>query len=116
MMTIWHLLLLAVLQSPTDMSSDAVGAHDAELPGVLVEHVSLDELRRQVTSQDYTPVPRSQLKDLLRNDRSAAPVTAALPRIREAHYAARLNGNAWIRVSWIWKSIPNHGHPILVHC
>ena len=92
MMTIWHLLLLAVLQSPTDMSSDAVRAHDAELPGVLVEHVSLDELRRQVTSQDYTPVPRSQLKDLLRNDRSAGPVTAALPRIREAHYAARLNG------------------------
>ncbi|MEO7171801.1 hypothetical protein, partial [Flavobacterium sp.] len=91
-MTFWHLLLFAVLQGPTDVSSDAVAARDAEMPGVLVERVPLVELRQRVADKDYVPVPRSQLQDLLRNDRSSAPVTEALPRIREARYGARLHG------------------------
>ena len=91
-MTFWYLLLFAVLQGPTDVSSAAVAARDAALPGVLVERVPLDELRKRVAGKDYVPVPRSQLQDLLKNDRSAAPVTDALPRIREARYVARLNG------------------------
>ena len=92
MMTFWQMLLCAILQGPTDVSSDAIAARDAELPGVLVERVPLAELRLRVVGKDYVPVPRSQLQDLLKNDRSAAPVAAALPRIREARYVARLNG------------------------
>ncbi len=91
-MTIWHLLLCALLQGPTGVSSDAVAARDAELPGMLVERVPLDKLRQRVADKDYVPVPRSQLQDLLKHDRSAAPATEALPRIREARYVARLNG------------------------
>ncbi|RLT22728.1 MAG: hypothetical protein DWI29_00280, partial [Planctomycetota bacterium] len=92
MMTFWQMLLCAILQGPTDVSSDAIAARDAELPGVLVERVPLAELRLRVVGMDYVPVPRSQLQDLLKNDRSAAPVAATLPRIREARYVARLNG------------------------
>lgn len=91
-MTFWLLFLFAVLQGPTDVSSDAVAARDPELPGVLVQHVPLDALRQRVADKEYVPVPRSQLQDLLKNDRSIAPVTATLPRIREARYVARLNG------------------------
>ena len=62
------------------------------MPGVLVERVPLNELRQRVAGKDYVPVPRSQLEALLKNDRNAAPITATLPRIREARYVARLNG------------------------
>jgi len=92
MMTFWQLLLFAVLQGPTVVSSDAVAARDAEFPGVLVERMPLAALRQRVADKDYVPVPRSQLQDLLQNDRSSAPVTEAMPRIREARYVARLNG------------------------
>ncbi|MBC7967515.1 MAG: hypothetical protein H7Z17_16495, partial [Fuerstia sp.] len=91
-MTLWHLLLFAFLQSPTDVSADAVAARDAELPGVLVERVTVDELRQRIAGRDYVPVPRSQLQNLLHNDRSAVSATEARPRIREARYVASLNG------------------------
>ena len=92
MTTFLHLLLFAVLQGPTDVSRDAVAAPDTEMPSVLVERVPLNELRQRVAGKDYVPVPRSQLEALLKNDRNAAPITAPLPRIREARYVARLNG------------------------
>ena len=92
MMSLWYLLLFAILQSPTDVASDAVPARDAELPGVLVERVPLDDLRKRIAGNDFVPVPRDQLQDLLRNDRSAAIEPEGLPRIREARYSASLNG------------------------
>ena len=91
-MTLWLLLLFAVLQGPPDVASEAVPARDAELPGVLVERVPLDELRKRIAGNAFVPVPRDQLHDLLRNDRSAAPEPGGLPRIRAARYSARLNG------------------------
>ncbi|MEJ7592545.1 MAG: hypothetical protein WKF77_13415 [Planctomycetaceae bacterium] len=91
-MTFWHLLLFAILQNPIDVSTDDVAARDAELPGVLVERVPLDQLRQRVAGTDYVPVPRNQLRDLLQNDQSSAPAAETQPRIREARYAARLNG------------------------
>lgn len=90
-MTFWH-LLFALLQVATDKSSDAVPARQEEFPGVIVEHVPLAELRQQIAGDDYVPVPRSQLRDLLLKDRSGAPATDTLPRIREARYTASLNG------------------------
>ncbi len=90
-MTFWILLLIALLQVTTDESSDAVPARQEEFPGVIVEHVPLAELRHRIAGDDYVPVPRSQLRDLLFKDRSGAALNGALPRIREARYQAILN-------------------------
>ena len=96
-MTLWYLLLIALLQGPTDESADAVSARQTEFPGVSVEHVPLSELRERLAGDHYIPMPRSLLRDLLLKDLSGTPVTEALPRIREARYAARLDGTRLIQ-------------------
>jgi hypothetical protein len=89
MITLWQLLLMALLQNPTDTSDNASAARDVEIPGVVVEIVSLGELAKRVSDKHYVPVPRSQIAELLRDDRSDAP--ASLPHIRDARYSATLN-------------------------
>ena len=113
-MTFWHLLLFALLQGLADVDA----AQDAELAGVQLERVPLAELRQRVAGQDYIPVPRSQLQDLLRHDRSAAPATEALPRIREARYVARLSGTqlsqGQLEFDIYPESQPFHTGPLLI--
>ena len=89
MITLWQLLLLALLQNPIDPSDNPSAARDAEMPDAVVEIVPLDELAKRVSDKHYVPVPRNQIAELLRDDQSDAP--ASSPRIREAHYSATLN-------------------------
>ena len=89
MTTLWQLLLLALLQNPTDTSDKASAARDFEMPDAVVEIVPLDELAKRVSDKQYVPVPLNQVAELIREDRAEAP--ASLPRIREARYSATLN-------------------------
>lgn len=89
MITLWQLLLLALLQIPTDPSDSTDAARIVKTPDTTVKTVPLDELAKRVAEKHYVPVPHDQIAELLRDDRLDAP--ASLPRIREARYSATLN-------------------------
>ena len=89
MITLWQLLLLALLQNPTEASDNVSAARDVERNNVVVEIVPMDELAKRVSDKNYVPVPRSYISEMLRDDQRDAP--ASLPRIREARYSATLN-------------------------
>lgn len=91
-MTCWHLLLIALLQGPADVSGGTDPAREVDLPGVVIERVPLKELRQRIAENDYLPVPRNFLPDLFRVDRKARPGMYQQPQIREARYVATLNG------------------------
>lgn len=109
MITLWQLLLLALLQNPTDTSDNASAARDVEMPNAVVEIVPLDELAKRVSDKNYVPVPRSHISELLRDDQRDAP--ASLPRIREARYSATLNATRLDQAQLEFETYPEPNSP-----
>ncbi len=116
MTTLWQLLFVALLQTPTETSDDAGDAREFEVPDAVVEFVPLDELGKRILDKQYVPVPRNQVAELLREDHVDAP--ASLPRIREARYSATLNATrldqAQLEFETYPESVASNSGPLLL--
>jgi hypothetical protein len=92
-MNIWYLLLLALMQSPTDPSIEPDVARQTS-PQVAARIVPLSILKERVAAGDYVPMSRRVLQELQFPAQNSAMPDAAVasPRIREARYLATLKG------------------------
>jgi len=92
-MHIWNLLLIALLQSPTDAVNSPAAIRD-QPSGIQSEIVPLEELRNRVADGEFVPVPRSLLQPQLSEPQRPAIPDEVFKRsqIREARYAATLTG------------------------
>ena len=93
-MTILAFLLITLLQDSTTESNSNARAQD-EAPGLSTEVLPIDEIRQQVNTGQYAPVPRSGLKRIqaLAQDSDQTSFVASRPSIHHASYEATLEGS-----------------------